>query len=148
MKKRNKLHDLLNRKDRGVGHGSGISGVLSKLFQNILADIGMKDNRWNYLIGECAKKEVSHQDNRRDLASIRGNLNKEFLRPQMTWKVFCKGMMFLRVRRFKLIIIIEHEDGMKTTHETLVEASTVFEKQSPMLAPQLQMSNVANDDDE
>jgi hypothetical protein len=128
MRNKDKLRNLLSRGDRGIGHASGIRGVLSKLFHNLLIQTGMNGAKWNYLIGEYAKREVSHQDNRRDLASIRGNLNKEFTRPQMTWKVFCKAMMFLHYRRFKIIIIAEHEDGHTETVETIVEAATVFDQ--------------------
>lgn len=128
MKKKDKLRDLQSRRDRGLGHISGIRGVLSELFQNVLDELEVGPSKWNWLINEFAKKEVSHHDNRREIASTRGNLIKEFTRPHMTWKVFCKAMMFLQVRRFKLIVVLEHEDGRKTQHETIVEASTVFSK--------------------
>jgi len=135
MRVKNKLRDLLIYGDRGVGHASGISGVLSGLFQKMLIEREIKPAKWDSLINDYAKAEVSHRDNRRDMASIRGNLNKEFLRPTMTWKVFCKAMMFLHVRRFKIVIVAEHEDGTVTEHSSIIEASTVLKKPSEIQLP-------------
>ena len=34
----------------------------------------------------------------------------------MTWKVFCKTLMFLQWKRFQIIIIAEHRNGMQSEH--------------------------------
>lgn len=146
MRVKNKLRDLLIYGDRGVGHASGIAGVLSGLFQKILIEREIKPAKWDSLINDYAKAEVSHRDNRRDMASIRGNLNKEFLRPTMTWKVFCKAMMFLHVRRFKIIILAEHEDGKVTEHSAIVEANTVLKTPTDIQIPDGIQDNVISVD--
>lgn len=133
--RRDRLSDMLNRHDRGVGRRSGVVNVLSNLFRNMVWDLGVTPPRWRWLMDQYVSAEVAHQqrsntgdaegkNNKRDRTSIRGNLNKEFLRVRMTWKVFCKGMAFLRLRAFRVVIIALHEDGHYTEHSCLVDYST------------------------
>ena len=121
-----KLRDLLSRPDRGVGSTSGITGVLAGLFRQMLLDLNISGLRWSNLMDEYVRAEMQHstENNRRDRTSIRGNLNKEFIRNKMTWKVFCRAMMLLKVRRFAIIIVAEHENGSKAAHSSIVDFST------------------------
>lgn len=127
MRGKESIRDLLARPDRGVGATSGIVGVLAGLFRQILFDLNIGTMKWSHLMDEYVQIESVHnnKDNRRDRTSIRGNLNKEFQRSRMTWKVFCRGMMLLQVRRFGVVIILEHANGKKTAHSTIVDSSTV-----------------------
>ena len=122
-----KLRDLLDSPDRGVGRASGIPAVLSNLFRNMLGENGITPMKWRSLMDDYVQKEAKHYDNRRDRTSIRGNLNKEFGRSRMTWKVFCKAMMFLQVRRFKIYIVAEYDGGVVRQHEYLVSFDTATE---------------------
>ena len=133
--RRDRLSDMLNRHDRGVGRRSGVVNVLSNLFRNMVWDLGVTPPRWRHLMDQYVSAEVANyqrsrstdaagKNNKRDRTSIRGNLNKEFLRVRMTWKVFCKGMAFLRLRAFRVVIIAMHEDGRYTEHSCLVDYST------------------------
>ena len=117
----------------------GVAGVLTNIFRTICFDMNVNPYKWNSLMEEYLRHElavaekrrrekearnpdparppVDHVElNRRDRTSIRGNLNKEFHRETMTWKVFCKTLMFLQWKRFQVIIIAEHKNGVKTEH--------------------------------
>lgn len=126
IQKKDKIRDLLSRPDRGVGATSGITGVLAGLFRKMLLDLNINGMRWSHLMDEYVhvESQVHNKNNRRDRVSIRGNLNKEFIRGRMTWKVFCRGMMLLKIRRFGIVIIAEHESGKKSAHSTIVDMST------------------------
>jgi hypothetical protein len=43
-------------------------------------------------------------DNRKDRGSNKGNLNKEFGRRKMTWKVLCKGFRILQITEVQFTI--------------------------------------------
>lgn len=133
---RRRIKDLLSHKDRGVGSSSGIAGVLSRLFIQILEDLGVNGVRWKYLMDRYVDQEVKHFDNRRDRTSIRGNMNKEFLRPRMSWKVFCKAMMFLDFVSFEIQIHAKHRDGTVTVHRTIVDYTTKDEPNMQIVDPE------------
>lgn len=118
------LRDLLHSPDRGVGKTSSIPTVLSTLFGELVVSLGMELNSWTQYIKDYAVREAIHRNNPRDIASIRGNLNKEFLRKTMTWKVFVKAMMFLKIRRFRIIIIAQVENGKVIEVSQLVDFNT------------------------
>lgn len=129
---RERLRDLLTSPDRGIGKTSGIAGVLSRLFRIMIQDLQITPTRWRVLMDDYVMMQMQHfsaaQNNQRDRTSIRGNMNKEFLRSRMTWKTFCKAMMFFQIRRFKIIIIAEHESGRITEHSAVVDYGTVNKK--------------------
>jgi hypothetical protein len=117
---------MLLRGDRGVGRRSGVVNVLSNLFFKMLLDLNVTIPRWKHLMDEYVASEAqqSNSNNRRDRTSLRGNLNKEFIRHRMTWKVFCKAMAFLKLRCFRIVIIAMHEDYSTTEHSYLIDYST------------------------
>lgn len=116
--------------------------MLTNAFRSILQDLDVNPYLYNSLMEQYLHKEVSilekkrrdrearrkpngdekplnHAElNRRDRTTTRGNLNKEFGRDTMTWKVFCKALAFLQVRRFRLILVVERSNGMVTEHTT------------------------------
>jgi hypothetical protein len=124
--RKDRLSDILNRRDRGVGRRSGVVNVLSNLFINMLHDLGMTPAKWRHYMDDYVAGEVQQaaNNNRRDRTSIRGNLNKEFIRHRMTWKVFCKAMAFLKLRSFRIVIMAMHQDYKVTEHSFLVDYST------------------------
>lgn len=135
-KKQDKLSDMLNRHDRGVGRRSGVTSVLSNLFRSMIWDLGVTPQVWRMNMDRYVASEVEKQkqqstsgeigrNNKRDRTYIRGNLNKEFMRTRMTWKVFCKAMAFLQLRSFRVVIMAMHQDGRITEHSCLVDYSTV-----------------------
>ncbi len=121
----NKLHQMINFRRAGLDRHSGLNYVLWDLFCNIISALNMNVYTWNSLMVNYVKKQERHFQNRRDTASIRGNLNKEFTRGNMTWKVFCKGLMFLQVVKFKISIDLTFATGRTTHHEQVVTFNSV-----------------------
>lgn len=145
-KRQTGLRETLKPRSFGVGVPSGITGVLAKMFRNIVHEMGVGPAQWDHFMDQHLNKELKILEdrrrerlirqggvetreqidtNRRDRTSLRGNLNKEFKRKIMTWKVFCKGMRFLQFRRFKFIIIGERMNGQLSTHSMIVSFDDV-----------------------
>jgi hypothetical protein len=139
-RKDRQLRNQLDGKKFGIGQPTGVTGILVRLFRTMLNDLGINGIKWNRLMEEYLRIELIEVEkkrrqkkglpplqpgepfeiNRRDRTSVRGNLNKEFNRKIMTWKVFCKGMRFLQLKRFKIIILAEDMHGKITEHSTIV----------------------------
>ena len=99
-------------------------GALSRVFRQIMADIGMTHQYW----GQLMKRYVEDPRNRvrqnsRDMSSARGNLAKELIRDDMTWAVFLKGMRFLNPRWVKLKIEICWGTGKIRNYDIVVHAT-------------------------
>lgn len=93
--------------------------VLKALFDRIVRDLGISKDRWGRLatahIYERAREE-GHGD-KVNLVEERSSLNKNFVtQAKMTWRSFCRGMQFLRARRFRIGVTIEHASGSITEH--------------------------------
>ena len=101
----------------------GYSSVLARLLNLICLDItdgnGFSQIQWNDMLSEFIDETEGHLDADKRM-NVRSNLNKEFRLSKMTWKVFCKGLRFLRVANFTLVITAYREDG------------TIFECETPI----------------
>ena len=76
--------------------------------------------RFSALLADYVRdKRNKVPDNRRDQSSIMGNLTKELSRPDMTWKVFCKGVRFLQYTRFEICIKGYKSNGEEHVFEPL-----------------------------
>ena len=121
---KNKLNRILTSPDKDIKKTFGANGVLSRLFRQILWDLNIGPNRFGTLLQEYildARNGVPN--NKKDQTSARGNLTKEFSRPQMTWKVFMKAMRFLQIVRIEFVVKLHHRSPSKppTLHSTVVE---------------------------
>lgn len=118
----NKMNKILMSPDKDVTKTSGANGVLSRLFRQMVLDLGIGPSQFGSLLQDYIL-DARHgvPNNRKDQTSQRGNLTKEFSRPQMTWKVFCKALRFLQVLKIDIIIKAHHENGMTTIHSTAVD---------------------------
>ena len=120
---KNPISKILSSPDKEVGKTSGPNGMLSRLFRCILQDLNIGPYHWNSLMADYLKDPRNGVPNtRKDHTSMRGNITKEFSRPQMTWKVFCKAMRFFQFVRIDICITAYHKRGGKTTlHSTTVD---------------------------
>jgi hypothetical protein len=140
------LRQALKPRSFGVGVPSGITGVLAKMFRNIVHELGVGPSQWDHFMDQYLNKELKILEdrrrerlirqggvetreqidtNRRDRTSLRGNLNKEFKRKIMTWKVFCKGMRFLQFEGFEFKIIGKRKNGTISTHSMYISFDDV-----------------------
>jgi hypothetical protein len=99
----------------------GTEGVLARLYRVICQDTtgqrGITLIQWNKLIADYIRDK---NQTTLDRMSMRGNLNKEFRRTRMTWRVFCKGMQILKFLCFSVIVDAEFESGEVITAKTFV----------------------------
>jgi hypothetical protein len=119
---RNQLARILHSEDKGVSKTSGANGVLSRLWRQMLLDLNIGPARY----GDLMRDFVTDIRNgiaptRKDQTSARGNITKEFARPQMTWKVFMKALRFLQVVKVEFAIKCHYASGRTTTHGTTVD---------------------------
>lgn len=74
----------------------GVRGVLAHLFRMMVMTIIASPQRWAlYMLRFLDDPRNGIPNNASDRSSARGNLNKELERPDMTWPVFRKGILFL-----------------------------------------------------
>lgn len=120
MASRNKMGQLLASPDKGVNRTTGVNGVLSRLFRIMLLDNGVNPMRWGVLMHSFINDVRNGiPNNKRDQTSIRGNITKEFARPQMTWKVFVKACRFLHIVHLKITIEATHAGKPNATIHTV-----------------------------
>jgi len=116
---KNQMANILAKTDKDVGGTYGPNGVLSRLFRKLLLTMNVNENRWNILMHAFLNDPRNGVPNtRKDQTSMRGNLTKEFARPQMTWKVFCKAMMFMQFVHFEVCIIARDKHGREIAFST------------------------------
>lgn len=112
------LEDMLDRDDKKA---SEASGILSKVFRKVLAEIGVTPSRWNQLMHaylEDPRNRVPR--NPRMRSSTRGNLNKELSKPNMTWNNFEKGIRFLNPIKAEFTIKLSWRGGKNTVHKIVL----------------------------
>lgn len=120
-KKKNGLANMLDDPNKKVTETYGSNGMLSRLFRIILKDRDIGGYRFAILMNQFLSDPKNNiPNNKLDQTSNRGNLNKEFQKGQMTWKVFCKGMRFLQIVRFRLILEADWRTGETTSHNLAV----------------------------
>lgn len=116
------VKSLLDDPSRGVARCGGASGALSKLFRQIVHDLDITLPEWNRLMIDYLRDPRNKvPDNRKDQSSMRGNLTKEFSRPDMSHKVFLKAMRFFQVVKITFSVELTFRSGRKTGHATEVE---------------------------
>jgi hypothetical protein len=122
---KNQLSKILEDPHRYVGQVHGANGILASLFRQMLGDLNISIARWGSLMADFISDARNNvPNNQKDRTSMRGNLTKEFSRPQMTWKVFCKGLRFLQITKIELTIRAHHPNGRTTSHSTVVNLGT------------------------
>lgn len=112
MKK--KALDLLVNPQRAVADAEDL---LSRLWRIILRDIGNNPIKWNNWMErhlEDPRNKIANTSVAR--ATVRGNINKELKDTQMTWKVFEKGISFLRPKKAEFLVRLTWDNGTTTEH--------------------------------
>lgn len=116
---RNDLFRLLTSPDKGVGRTYGPNGTLSRLFRQILRDRRIGPEKFGALMHDYLNDPRNRvPNNRKDRTSTRGNLGMALQADKMTWKVFCKGLRFLKVVKIDIAIRAYYSNGQQEIHET------------------------------
>jgi hypothetical protein len=153
---RNQLMRILNRKDKGASRAYGVGGVLSRLWAQMLTDLDVNVARWNdYMHSFVTDPGNGYPPTKNGQTSARGNLTKEFSRPQMTFKVFMKALRFLKVIRVEIAIKCHYMDRPPSTHGTEVNfrvpsqpATTFMEDISRLNSPEPEIPRYSEEEDD
>jgi hypothetical protein len=115
-RRKNRVEDILGEKDKRAGQTWGIGGILASLYRMILADWNIGTMEWGRLMHRYLNDPINTRRNKpgADQASTRANIAKELLDEQQTWKVFCKGLVFLRFSKVKITVELSRGSITKT----------------------------------
>lgn len=110
--------EMLDHPDKKA---SEATGILARIWRIMLGDLKISYEVFNRLL-IAWNNDPSNGIPRlgKAYASERGNLMKEFERPDITWKVFLKGIKFLRPRKMTIRIDLEWDDPSKTSSRVTV----------------------------
>ena len=115
------MTDILRSPDKQIKRTFGGNGVLSRLWRQILLDLGIGPERFGVILQEFVTNPINGiPNNKKDQISCRGNLTKELARPQMTWKVFMKALRFLNIISIEITLTAKHVNATTTIHKTVV----------------------------
>lgn len=118
--RKNSVEYILSEPDKRANETDGPGGLLATLFRNVLATLEITPARWSKRMqehfDEAAKLNYS---TRKDLSGVRANINSALLGDHMTWRSFCKGMVFLRLSKMR--VTIEFSRGSGKVHSTSIE---------------------------
>jgi hypothetical protein len=114
-----RLKNLINRKNSTP---NGANGILANLFADIVRVMNITMPRFSHLL------QMYVEDPRNGIPAIRkeqtterGNLAKQLTKNQLTWKVFCKGLQILKIKRIKFTVTATWANDKITEHSTYVE---------------------------
>lgn len=94
---------------------SKTDNVVSVIFHDLMFALQIDTRHFMNLIADyIVKSDVPI--NTSEVSSARGNLKKELFKSSITWKVFIKGLMFIRVKRFEIGLYLYHQSGKMTFH--------------------------------
>lgn len=92
-------------------------GILAKLFRQILADTATSGTKFHHLMTNYLNNPFNgFSHDRKRKSSERSNLMKELARPNMTFKVFVKGIQFLAPVEAVFEVKLKWRDNRTTIH--------------------------------
>jgi hypothetical protein len=109
-------------------NSGGTDSILASMFRSMIESLGINHNRQHHLMNMWLNDPKNGiPRNIKDQSSARGNLQKELFKTKMSWKVFCKGLRFLNIVRFELVIRAHHSGGKITEHTKAVNLGNMQE---------------------
>jgi len=115
------MHEILNSPDKQVTKTFGGNGVLSRLWRQILLDLGIGPERFGIILQDHVTNPLNGiPNNKKDQISYRSNLTKELAKPQMTWKVFMKALRFLNILKVEITLTAYHANTKVTEHKAKI----------------------------
>lgn len=110
------MDQLLKQPDKGAKKTAGTNGVLSRLWRTLLCLHEIEEKKWSRILDNYVSDPKNNIPNtKKDRISARGNITREFAKPQMTWKVFIKALRFLGVAKIEIVLNITHVNGKQVT---------------------------------
>jgi hypothetical protein len=84
--------------------GANPSATLAKLYRQALAAYNIEISSFNQLLERFLTRRRIAGGVSRDRSSDRGNLRKELLKDNMTFKSLCKGLDLITIRKVEIVI--------------------------------------------
>jgi hypothetical protein len=139
-RKQRPIQQIMDDPNKGVSKTYGAWGLLSKLWRIILRDNHMNGYRFNVFMDRFLKDPKNQTKKNADGEHFdnRGNLNKEFSNPTMSWKVFTKCLKFIQANKVRVTVEIEHPDGHISMHRTMVDLHDNMLMSDPRFAHELE----------
>lgn len=97
----------------------GLSILLNRLCLAMSDGKGIDILTWNDLMHDHVEKYHSEISKDKKV-TVRGNINKELRKGTLAWKVFCKALCFLKVKKFSITVTAIREDGNEFESSTVV----------------------------
>lgn len=91
-----------------IGSG-GTDAILASFFREILLDFSIDVNRFQALLDRYIVQS-GLASNTAEISTSRSALRRELMNMGMTWKVFIKGLLFLRIEEAELILTLFKDD--------------------------------------
>lgn len=108
----------------------GTDSILASMFRKMVRDLLTTTGMWNRWMDNYLLDPVNGiNQNRTDLSTARGNMNKELFNPKLSWRTFCKCLRFMQITRFDLCIRVYHSNGRFTDHIKKVSLGPDIEQQ-------------------
>lgn len=106
-----------------INYSSDAGSMLARMFNTICLDYtggeGISELQWNTMLDEYIER-YSGATTAAERQNARSKHKKEFRRGKMMWKVFCKGLQFLKIAKILITVKCIREDGLIVTVETPV----------------------------
>lgn len=138
-RKQRPISQLLEDPNRGINKTHGAWGLLSKLFRLMLFQNKINGYRYYMLMDRFLKDPRNRsKKGEGEYSDNRGNLNKEFSNPMMSWKVFCKGARFQQGVKMRVTVELEHKNGVITTHKAMVDLENDVIMNNPLFQAEIE----------
>lgn len=122
------INELLALPDKGVSKTKGVAGILARLFRQTLCDIGITPHRFHMLLLESSslnklkyKDPATGSSGKTSKFFAAGNLRRELVKPEMTWKVFVKGIRLLQPIKVDFSIAMTFKNGQVKISQTTID---------------------------
>ncbi len=91
---------------------------LKKLFTKIIDDLSINERKWKRLMDAHLRDPLNGiPNNTEDHVQARSAMNKNLItNEQMTWRVLCRALRFLRIKRFRFSLTLVHNNDTTTEH--------------------------------
>ena len=100
-----------------ASNNNTVKGILTRVYKFFMVSFG-KDRTpvWNKLMDQYVNDPANNISSYRSKrTSIRGNMKREYLGPQLSWPKFCEAMRFARFKKLEIVFIAEDENGNSMT---------------------------------
>ena len=99
--------------------------MLARLLRQIYFDLQVEYSRIEYNIDQYIKRQrKSAVDAEVSGYYNRGNLRRELIKDDMTWKVFIKNLKIMDIPKFRIILELHHRYRDVSYHKVDIDIST------------------------